>query len=235
MSKIDLQENTTEDEFDIAAIPTLDDFMRELEARESELDISGIKEIEVEIPYTSGKSSGLLPKSAAEAPRPLQSSASNAEVELRSQIEQLKKERLDLSATLNRRQADFDSFRKRTERERSETFQKVLSRLASKMLPVVDNLNRALDSAGNSGDKSIETQQFLDGIVLVNQQIQDTLNEMGIEPILAVGQLFDPHFHEAVSTEQRDDLPVNTIIEELLRGYRVGETVVRAAMVKVAV
>jgi molecular chaperone GrpE len=229
MSKTNLQENIIDEEFDIDAVPSLDDFMRELEERESELDISGIKDIEVESPYLHN-SQGVK---TAKLPPP---DGSNAEIEkLRLQVEQLKKERLDMSATLNRRQSDFDSFRKRTERERSETFQKVLSRLAGKMIPVVDNLNRALDSAANSADKSSEVQHFLDGIVLVNQQIQDTLNEMGIEPILSVGQLFDPHFHEAVSTERREDLPPNTITEELLRGYRVGETVIRAAMVKVAV
>jgi molecular chaperone GrpE len=228
MSKIDLQENITDEEFDLGAVPSLDDFMRELEERESELDISSIKEVEVESPYT--------PNSSIVQPKIQQNAASAGEIErLRSQVEQLKKERLDMSSTLSRRQADFDSFRKRTERERSETFQKVLSRLASKMIPVVDNLNRALDSAANSPDKSSEIQQFLDGIVLVNQQIQDILNEMGIVPILSVGEKFDPHFHEAVSTEQRDDVASNTIIEELLRGYRVGEIVIRASMVKVAV
>jgi molecular chaperone GrpE len=228
MSKTDLQENITDEEFDLGAVPSLDDFMRELEERESELDISSIKEVEVESPYT--------PNSPMTLPKIQHNAASAGEIEkLRSQVEQLKKERLDMSSTLSRRQADFDSFRKRTERERSETFQKVLSRLASKMIPVVDNLNRALDSAANSPDKSSEIQQFLDGIVLVNQQIQDILNEMGIVPILAVGEKFDPHFHEAVSTEQRDDVAANTIIEELLRGYRVGEIVIRASMVKVAV
>jgi molecular chaperone GrpE len=228
MSKTDLQENITDEEFDLGAVPSLDDFMRELEERESELDISSIKEVEVESPYT--------PNSPITLPKIQHNAVSAGEIEkLRSQVEQLKKERLDMSSTLSRRQADFDSFRKRTERERSETFQKVLSRLASKMIPVVDNLNRALDSAASSPDKSSEIQQFLDGIVLVNQQIQDILNEMGIVPILAVGEKFDPHFHEAVSTEQRDDVAANTIIEELLRGYRVGEIVIRASMVKVAV
>jgi molecular chaperone GrpE len=227
MSKTDLQENTTDEEFDLAAVPSLDDFMRELEEREGELDISSIKEVEVESPYT--------PNYPLVKPKNIPPSASADELEkLRSQVEQLKKERLDMSATLSRRQADFDSFRKRTERERSETFQKVLSRLASKMIPVVDNLNRALDSATGSTDKSSEIQHFFDGIALVNQQIQDTLNEMGIEPIRSVGEMFDPHFHEAVSTEQREGIPQNTIIEELLRGYRVGETVIRASMVKVA-
>jgi molecular chaperone GrpE len=228
MSKIDLQENTTDEEFVIDAVPTLDDFMRELEERESELDVAGIKEIEVESPYT--------PNSPTVKHKSVNHSAASDELEkLRSQVEKLKKERLDMSDTLNRRQADFDSFRKRTERERNETFQKVLARFASKMIPVVDNLNRAIDSAANSADTSSESQHFLDGIVLVNQQIQDTLNEMGIVPILSVGEMFDPHFHEAVSTERREDLPQNTIIEELLRGYRVGETVIRASMVKVAV
>jgi molecular chaperone GrpE len=227
MSKTDLQENITDEEFVLDAVPSLDDFMRELEEREGDLDISVTKEIEVESPYSNAES--VKPKVANHA-------VSDVETQkLLQQIEQLKKDRLDMSATLNRRQADFDSFRKRTERERNETFQKVLIRLASKMIPVVDNLNRAIDSAGNTSESSTEIQHFLDGIILVNQQIQDTLNEMGIEPILSVGQMFDPHFHEAVSTEQRDDMAQNTVVQELLRGYRVGETVIRASMVKVAI
>jgi molecular chaperone GrpE len=234
MSKTDLQENITEDEFDIEVVPSLDDFMRELEERESQLDLSIIKEIEVESPFANA--SGASDASVAPNNEKPKNSNSSADIKsLQEQIEKLKKERLEMSETVNRRQADFDSFRKRTERERKETFQKVLSRFAIKMIPVVDNLNRALDSAAIAGEKPTEIQQFLDGIVLVNQQIQDTLNEMGIEPILSVGQIFDPHFHEAVATEQRDDVKSNTIIEELLRGYRVGETVIRASMVKVAV
>jgi molecular chaperone GrpE len=229
MSKTDLQENIADEEFDIEAVPSLDDFMRELEERESKLEISAVKNIEVDNYFNSKPD-------LFEKVQKTQVAVSNGELEnLRSQVEKLKQERLDMSAAMNRRQSDFESFKKRTERERNETFQKVLSRVGSQMIPVVDNLNRALDSAASTAELTPEMQQFLDGIVLVNQQIQDVLTEMGIEPILSVGKMFDPHFHEAVSTEQREDIPQNTIVEELLRGYRVGETVIRAAMVKVAV
>jgi len=101
------------------------------------------------------------------------------------------------------------------------------------MLPVLDNMNRALDSASNLSNTQ-EIQHFFDGIVLVNQQLNEVLAEMGVQPIAAVGERFDPHFHEAVATEETDEVPPNTITAEFLRGYRIDNKVVRASMVKVS-
>ncbi len=134
-----------------------------------------------------------------------------------------------------RRQSDFDSYRKRTERERSETFLNQVSNLATQMLPVLDNFNRALESASNlTGEKVLDSQHFYHGIVLVNQQLNEVLSEMGVEPIVSVGEPFDPHFHEAVATEETDEIPPHIITAELLRGYCIGERVIRPSMVKVS-
>jgi molecular chaperone GrpE (heat shock protein) len=81
--------------------------------------------------------------------------------------------------------------------------------------------------------KREEFKQFFDGLILVNEQVKAVLNGMGVEPIKAVGEVFDPNFHEAVSTEERDDVPVNTILDEMLRGYKIGNRVIRHSMVKV--
>ncbi len=103
------------------------------------------------------------------------------------------------------------------------------------MLPVLDNLNRALDSASGFPDEKLrDVQQFFEGIMLVGQQLSEVLEEMGVQPIVAVGQLFDPHFHEAVATETNDDVPPYTITAELLRGYRIDDKVIRPSMVTVS-
>jgi molecular chaperone GrpE len=121
------------------------------------------------------------------------------------------------------------------ERERGETFQSQLGNLATKMLPALDNLNRAVDFALTlPDDHTAEFRQFIDGIVLVNQQMEEVFAAMGVRPISAVGEPFDPHFHEAVATDVAGEYPPNTVTGELLRGYRVGERVIRAAMVKVS-
>ena len=121
------------------------------------------------------------------------------------------------------------------ERERRETYQSQIGNLAVQMLPALDNLNRALDCAGTIGsDERDEVRQFFEGIVLVNQQVNDVLAGMGIKPIMSVGCEFDPHLHEAVATEETDEFPPNTIILELLRGYSVDDRIIRHSMVKVS-
>lgn len=82
-------------------------------------------------------------------------------------------------------------------------------------------------------DKRSDIQPFIDGVVLVSQQVNDVLAEMGVQPIATVGEAFDPHYHEAVATEESDEFDPNTISAELLRGYRIGERVIRHSMVRV--
>jgi molecular chaperone GrpE len=147
----------------------------------------------------------------------------------------MESERLDLFENARRRSTDFDNYKKRTERERSETFRNQLGNLAKQLLPVLDNMNRALDSANKlPNQKAKDFQQFFEGIVMVSQQLNEILAEMGVEPILSVGEVFDPHLHEAVATEQTDEYSPHTIIAELLRGYRIGDKVIRPSMVKVS-
>jgi molecular chaperone GrpE len=120
------------------------------------------------------------------------------------------------------------------DRERRGAFIDQIANLAAAMLPVLDNLDRALASVDRKKvHETKEFQLFYDGIALVNQQVNEVLGEMGVEPIKSIGERFDPQFHEAVATEQRDDVPNNSISEEMLRGYRIGNRVVRHSMVKV--
>ncbi|MEZ5424929.1 MAG: nucleotide exchange factor GrpE [Pyrinomonadaceae bacterium] len=239
------------EEIDMDDLASIDDFIKELEAREKDLDISSETVIEIEEPdfeledipesmTVETVMEGLLTNEAV-VPEPTPAEKAKLgdlekEVsELRSQISKMESERVDLVETSRRRQNDFENFKKRTERDREETFNNQISLLIGQILPVLDNLNRALNSASDfSQEKSKDFQQFYDGIVLVGRQLNEVLKEMGVEPIEAVGETFDPHFHEAVATEETSDFPINTVIEELLRGYCLGERVIRPAMVKVA-
>ncbi len=242
----DLSDSTSIDES-----ATVDDFIKELEAKEKDLHITeDTTFIEIaadfdddELPqYLRGEFSptGQLPVSPdGSSPSGLNENAAiklESEMsELRNKITALETERSEISANAKRRAKDFEAYKSRTERERGETFQNQLSNLAVKMLPALDNLDRALEFAS----KLPETQrnkfsQFFDGISLVNQQVNEVLADMGILPIETVGDIFDPHFHEAVAIEESGDFPPNTISEELIRGYRIGEKVIRHSMVKVS-
>jgi molecular chaperone GrpE len=134
-----------------------------------------------------------------------------------------------------RRQADFENYRKRIERERGEAHQRVVGDVARKLLPVVDNLARALDAEKTvQSSESKEFRHFLHGVELISRQLNDVLESLGIQPIASVGERFDPHIHEAVVTEPSDKYEPDTVTEELARGYRIGDRLLRPAMVKVA-
>ena len=156
-------------------------------------------------------------------------------VAARVELKRLQKALSETQDALVRRQADFENYRKRVERERTETYHRVVAEVAQKLLPVMDNLTRALDA-----EKSIETKEsaefrhFLHGVELISKQLTDVLESFGIEPIAAVGERFDPHIHEAVVTEPSDKYEPDTVTEELARGYRIGDRLLRPAMVKVA-
>jgi len=136
---------------------------------------------------------------------------------------------------LARRQADFDNYRKRIERERGEAHNRIVAVVARKLLPVVDNLARALDTERSvEAGKSKEFRHFLHGVELISKQLNDVLESFGVQPIASVGERFDPHVHEAVVTEASDEHEPDTVIEEMARGYRIGDRLLRPAMVKVA-
>jgi molecular chaperone GrpE len=239
-------EELSSKEFEFDDSSSIDDFIKELEAKEKDLHISSEMVIEIDENDFDKKD---LPEflqselSAETAPSKAihpsnQTAISNLETEvsaLQAQISKNENERADLVKLMQRRQTDFENYKKRVERERNDTFLNILGNLANQMLPVLDNMSRALDSVSNMQDgHEKEVQHFLDGIVLVNQQLNEVLAEMGVEPIPAVGESFDPHFHEAVAAEESDEFPPHTVTAEFLRGYRIGNKVVRPAMVKVS-
>ena len=153
----------------------------------------------------------------------------------RSELKRVEAENAELKDRLTRRQADFENYRKRIERERSETYNRVVADIAAKLLPVMDNLKRALEAESSvEAAESDEFRHFLSGVDLISKQLNGVLDALGVKPIAAVGEQFDPHIHEAVVTEATDDYEPDTVMQEIVAGYRLGDKLIRPALVKVA-
>lgn len=156
-------------------------------------------------------------------------------VATRAELKRIEAENAELKDLVARRQADFENYRKRVERERAETYNRVVADVAAKLLPVVDNLKRALEAeASVEAAESDEFRHFLSGVDLINKQLSGVLDALGIKPVAAVGEPFNPHIHEAVVTEPTDDYAPDTVMQELVTGYRLGDKLIRPALVKVA-
>lgn len=236
---------------DADALASVEDFIKELEAKEKDLHITADYQIEVEdsdvddaIPdfvqqevETQAKPKPPVRESHVAEQPGLKTKVYELEREvehLETKLRELRSERNDVQEKSDRRLKDFENYKYRMDRERRGSFIDQISNLASQMLPVLDNLDRALDAALASPEKDRdEFKQFFDGMMLVHHQIHEVFGGMGVEPIKSVGETFDPNFHEAVTVEERSDLPANTILDEMLRGYRIGNRVIRHSMVKV--
>lgn len=156
-------------------------------------------------------------------------------VATRAELKRVEAEVAELKDRLARRQADFENYRKRVDRERSEIYERVVAEIASKLLPVLDNLKRALDTeASLEAGESDEFRHFLSGVDLIFKQLSGVIEALGVKPVLSVGERFDPHIHEAVVSEATDDHEPDTVMEEIIRGYRLGDKLIRPALVKVA-
>jgi molecular chaperone GrpE len=162
--------------------------------------------------------------------------AARAEVRLvEDELQKSKGERQELIDLMARRQADFENYRKRMERERGETYQRLAGELARQILPVLDNLQRACDAESSvESSESKEFRNFLHGVELIAKQLNGVLENLGVVPVETVGQKFDPHVHEAVATERTEEFEPDTVMQEIQRGYRIGDRLLRPAMVKVA-
>lgn len=237
---------------------SVDDFIRQLEAKEKDLHITletTVIEIEKGFDDVNPTDFILAPPTSQKAPEVMEIKSIEPVVEesvqappeelieMESKLEELsdtiakmREERMDILTNSQRRAKDFENFKARTERERNEVLHSQAIHLATQMLPAIDNLNRALDSVTvMNRERSIEFEQFYQGIVMVNQQVNEIFAGMDILPIPTVGKRFDPHLHEAVATEESNEAEVNTISEELLKGYCIGDRVIRHSLVKVFV
>ena len=136
----------------------------------------------------------------------------------------------DLTDKLRRQMAEFDNFRKRTEKEKSGMFEMGAKSVVEKLLPVVDNFERGLASV----PEDQKEDPFVAGVDKVYKQLLTVFDELGVKPIEAVGQPFDPNFHNAVMHVEDDEQGENVVIEEFQKGYMYHDSVVRHSMVKVA-
>ncbi len=150
---------------------------------------------------------------------------------LQAQFDTLAREKAALYDQLLRRAAEFENYRRRIERERTDAYQRARVEVLVEFLPVVDNFERALSSLESSGG---DAEALRHGVELIHKQFKDALTKFGLEPVDAIGQTFDPHLHEAVTIEATDKHKENTIIEEFQRGYKIGDKLLRPAKVKVA-
>jgi len=145
----------------------------------------------------------------------------------RAELEQLKGERDQLLDRLARLQAEFENARKRAERERSEFRDYATGSVVEQFLPVVDNFELALKSTGTA-------EQLRHGVELIVKQMEEILRQLQVNPIPTVGEQFDPRIHEALGSVERDDLPDQHVAEEVRRGYKLRERMLRPALVRVA-
>ena len=147
---------------------------------------------------------------------------------LKAERDGLKVERDELKELLLRRQAEFDNFRKRTEKERSDFLQYAGMELVRDLLPILDDSDRARKVEGGS-------PEYTKGVELIYTRMYDTLKKLGLEPIETAGQSFDPHLHQAVERVETKDSAEGIILSEFQRGYNFKGKLLRPSMVKVAV
>ena len=144
-------------------------------------------------------------------------------------LQELRQERDALQDRLLRTAAEFDNYRKRMDRERADLAAYAATDVLLEMLPIIDNFERALQTATGP-----DVEGFRKGIELIHKQMMDVLKKRGVKPIEAVGADFDPNFHQAVIHESSADHREGEVIQELQRGYMLGDRLLRPAMVKVA-
>ncbi len=146
------------------------------------------------------------------------------------EIQKLKKEIEELKDKYLRQVAEFENFRKRKERELEEFWRKANADLILKLLPILDDIERSLESARR--DQNFEA--LVEGIEMIYKTFLKVLEAEGVTPISAVGQEFDPEYHEALMQVEKEDVPPNTVVEEHQKGYLIGDKILRPAKVIVS-
>ena len=158
------------------------------------------------------------------------SGAADQEQETAEMENDLEKKLSEITDRLQRTMAEFDNFRTRTEKEKAARFEIGARSVIEKILPVLDNFERGLGGV----EEEKKEDPFVSGMDKIYKQLTSTLEEIGVKPIEALGQEFNPDFHNAVMHVEDEDAGENTIVEEFQRGYTYKDSVVRYSMVKVA-
>lgn len=160
-----------------------------------------------------------------------QETVTNENIEQENELDKLKSNYENLNNQYLRLAADFDNYRKRQAQEREALLKYGAQECMKKVIEVVDNFERAIQSV----DKIDNIDKMKETFFVLNKQLMDSLTKLGLEQIKSVGEKFDPNLHEAVMQTQTEEYPEDTVIKELQKGYKLGDKVLRPAMVDVAV
>jgi molecular chaperone GrpE len=177
----------------------------------------------------SEEASAALAEAAAQEAQAAEAAQESGEGEpvSRAEFDQLKAERDQLLDRLARLQAEFENARKRTEREQAANRDYAVGNVVEKFLPVLDHFELALKSSGSA-------EQLRSGVELIVKQMEDVLRQLNVTPIPAEGEEFDPHLHEALGTIERHDMPDHHIAEEIRRGYKLRDRLLRPSLVRIS-
>lgn len=177
------------------------------------------RELDVEHELPPAEEDGFVEKPQAGDPAP-------AAPPMEEELARITAERDVLLDRLARQQAEFENARKRAARDQAEHREYALAEAVRSLLPVLDSL----ESAG----KAAASEELRGGLELIGRQFEDTLVKLGVRPVPALGEAFDPHLHQAVEMVDRDDVPDHQVVEELQRGYKLKDRLLRPAMVRVS-
>lgn len=152
------------------------------------------------------------------------------EQDLQTALDEARAEAEDYLDQLRRARADYANYKRRIEQEKKELLRYASAGLVTKLLPVLDDFERAFQTL----PEGLDRLTWSEGIALIHRKLQMLLESEGLETIDVAGQKFDPVFHEAISYEEREDMEDGAIIAEVQKGYKLGERVLRPALVRVA-
>lgn len=184
---------------------------------------------EVEIEYVMPKKR----ESGSAADKPVKEKTVHEDPDRRkkdAEIKRLKKECKELKESHLRELAEKENLRKRLEKEKSDFYQYALSEFLTELLSVLDNFQRALDTPQDGDGKN-----FQEGVRMISRQLMDVIAKQGVKPIEIKNNAFDPQFHQALETEESDDVTTPEIAQELQRGYTLHERLLRPSLVKVRI
>ena len=221
---------------------TVDEDMKEFYENEADNVINGMSEEAEQAPEETAETqqneaeeAEQAPEEAAEQAEPQEEAAEKAESEKETGKKAPKKDPKDqkiedLEDRLKRNLAEFDNFRKRTEKEKSAMFDMGAKSILEKLLPVIDNFERAFSTV----PEDPEAAQYAKGMEMIYRQLLKNLEDAGATPIDCKGKPFDPNYHNAVMHVEDESLGENVIVEEFQKGYMYKDSVLRYSMVKVA-
>lgn len=183
-------------------------------------------------PYLNDKQDNVFSEEGGTVLESQTATKEQEEVEvLKKKLEEKEKEVEEYKNLCQRVAADFDNYKKRIAKDKENMYFDVVADVVGKLLPIVDNFERAINSAK---DNAKENDEFLKGLEMIKKQIDEIFSKLGVEPIEALNKEFDPYLHNAIMHVEDERYGKNIVIEELQKGYKIKDRVIRYSLVKVA-